>query len=61
MVGDHLEFDVAAPQRLGLTGVWIDRAGSGLPAGSAVRPHHVIRSLRELFEAPGSGRGGRAG
>jgi putative hydrolase of the HAD superfamily len=48
MVGDHLEWDVGAPQRLGLTGVWMDRGGTGLPDGSAVRPHRIIRSLDEL-------------
>jgi putative hydrolase of the HAD superfamily len=48
MAGDHLEFDVDAPQRLGLYGVWIDRGGRGLPAGSRVRPHRIVRSLREL-------------
>jgi putative hydrolase of the HAD superfamily len=48
MVGDHLEWDVAAPMRLGLSAVWIDRAGEGLPAGSSVVPHRVIRSLDEL-------------
>src|SRR5579862_2359194 len=26
MVGDNLEWDVAAPQRLGLRGIWLDRA-----------------------------------
>jgi putative hydrolase of the HAD superfamily len=49
MVGDHLEFDVAAPQRLGLRGIWLDRPGTGLADGS-VRPHRVIRSLRELAD-----------
>jgi putative hydrolase of the HAD superfamily len=48
MVGDHLEFDVDGPQRLGVQGVWLDRDGLGLPAGSAVRPARIIRSLREL-------------
>jgi putative hydrolase of the HAD superfamily len=48
MVGDHLEFDVDAPQRLGLTGVWVDRPGRGLPPGSPVRPHRIVRSLRDL-------------
>jgi putative hydrolase of the HAD superfamily len=48
MVGDHLEWDVGAPQRLGLTGVWMDRGGLGLPHGSAVQPHWIIRSLDEL-------------
>jgi putative hydrolase of the HAD superfamily len=48
MVGDHLEFDVAGPQRLGMRGVWLDRAGVGLPAGSPVRPHQILRGLAEL-------------
>jgi putative hydrolase of the HAD superfamily len=48
MVGDHLEFDVEAPQSLGLKGVWVDRGGRGLPAGSPVRPHQIVRSLRDL-------------
>jgi putative hydrolase of the HAD superfamily len=48
MVGDHLEFDVAAPQRLGLRAVWVDRERRGLPPGSAVRPDHIIGSLDEL-------------
>jgi len=50
MVGDHLEWDVLAPQRLGLTGVWIDREGAGLPAQADARPHRIIRSLSELLE-----------
>ena len=49
MVGDHLEWDVLAPQRLGLTGVWIDRDGAGLPAETGARPHRIIRSLSELL------------
>jgi putative hydrolase of the HAD superfamily len=48
MVGDHLVWDVDAPQQLGLRGVWVDRGGRGLPADSAVRPHRIIRSLDEL-------------
>ena len=48
MVGDNLEWDVAAPQRLGLTAVWIDRRGAGLPTGSAVRPDRIIRALSDL-------------
>ena len=48
MVGDHLEFDVAGPQRLGVRGVWLDREGAGVPAGSPVRPARIIRSLQEL-------------
>jgi putative hydrolase of the HAD superfamily len=50
MVGDNLEWDVVAPQRLGFTGVWIDREGAGLPPTHAdARPHRIIRSLSELL------------
>ena len=45
MVGDNLEWDVAAPQRLGICGVWIDRSGGGLAAGSLIEPAYVVRSL----------------
>jgi putative hydrolase of the HAD superfamily len=48
MVGDNLEFDVDGPQRLGLRGVWLDRAGLGIPATTAIQPHRVIRTLAEL-------------
>ena len=48
MVGDNLEFDVAAPQRLGLSGIWIDVQGRGLPDGSRVKPDYIVRSLVEL-------------
>jgi putative hydrolase of the HAD superfamily len=48
MVGDHLDFDVAGAQQVGVQGVWIDRAGAGLPERCAVRPDRIIRSLSEL-------------
>lgn len=48
MVGDNLEWEVAAPQRLGIKGIWNDFAGTGLPEGSAVRPDRIIRALAEL-------------
>jgi putative hydrolase of the HAD superfamily len=47
MVGDHLDWDIDGAQRLGAHGIWIDRRGSGL-GDSSVRPHRIIRSLREL-------------
>ena len=50
MVGDHLEFDVAGAQRLGLRGVWLDRGGLGLPAGSPVRPDRIVRALRDVID-----------
>jgi putative hydrolase of the HAD superfamily len=48
MVGDHLEWDVSAPQKLGVFSVWIDRAGRGVPPASNVRPDHVMRGLSGL-------------
>jgi putative hydrolase of the HAD superfamily len=49
MVGDNLEWDVAAPQRVGIRGVWVDVAGSGLPPGCGVCPDQVITALDELL------------
>jgi putative hydrolase of the HAD superfamily len=48
MVGDHLEFDVAGSQRVGLSAAWIDRPGAGLPPAAAVRPDRILRALGEL-------------
>lgn len=48
MVGDNLEWDVAAPQRLGIVGIWHDAHRTGLPAGSKVTPNHIVTTLAEL-------------
>jgi len=50
MVGDHLEFDVAGAQRIGLRGVWLDRGGAGIPAGHPVRPDRIVRVLRDVLD-----------
>ena len=57
MVGDNLEWDVLAPQRLGLRGVWVDGPGLGLPQSSDAVPHRIIRTFPELLEpeAPSPG------
>lgn len=52
MIGDNLEWEVEAPQRLGIYAIWIDVHGDGLPAGSTVKPDRVIRSLAELLPRP---------
>ncbi|RYG47824.1 HAD family hydrolase [bacterium] len=49
MVGDHLEWEVAAPQRLGIYGIWHDPAGKGLPPDSDVVPDRIVRSIPELL------------
>jgi putative hydrolase of the HAD superfamily len=51
MIGDNLEWEVQAPQRLGIYAIWIDVHGDGLPAGSSVKPDRIIRSLAELLPA----------
>jgi putative hydrolase of the HAD superfamily len=48
MIGDNLEWEVQAPQRLGIYAIWMDVHGDGLPEGSTVRPDRIIRSLSEL-------------
>ncbi len=50
MVGDNLEWEVAAPQKLGMAGIWVDHASKGLPQSSAVRPYRIVRLIRELLE-----------
>jgi putative hydrolase of the HAD superfamily len=49
MIGDNLEWEVEAPQRLGIYSIWIDAHGEGLPAGSTIKPDRIIRSLTELL------------
>ena len=49
MIGDNLSWDIAAPQSLGIASVWNDYRGRGLPAGTTVKPHRIIRSICELL------------
>ena len=35
---------------LGITAIWHDFAGRGLPDGSDIRPDRIIRSLPELLD-----------
>ena len=53
IIGDNLEWEVAAPQRLGIFAIWNDHRGSGLPEGSPIRPDRIVNSLRDIFP-PGS-------
>lgn len=50
MVGDNLEWEVIAPQRLGVHAIWFDPRGAGLPPDSLARPDRIIRALRELLD-----------
>jgi putative hydrolase of the HAD superfamily len=49
MIGDNLEWEVEAPQRLGIYAIWLDAHGQGLPPESTVKPDRIIRSLTELL------------
>ena len=47
-VGDHLEWEVLAPQRLGLTGIWVDWDRVGLPEDAPATPDRIIHHIAEL-------------
>jgi putative hydrolase of the HAD superfamily len=49
MIGDDLVWDVLAPQRLGITGIWYDSYRAGLPPHVSVRPDRIIHTLKELL------------
>ena len=49
MVGDNLEWEVAAPQRIGIFSIWMDSRRKGLPVSTAVRPDRIINTLPELL------------
>jgi putative hydrolase of the HAD superfamily len=49
IVGDNLEWEVIAPQRLGIHAIWYDPHGDGVPEGHAARPDRIIRRLSELL------------
>lgn len=47
MVGDNLEWDVRAPQRLGIGGVWVNPAG--LAPGDGAPPDRTVAALADLL------------
>lgn len=49
MIGDNLEWEVVAPQRHGIRGIWFDGYGKGLPSATSVRPDAVVATLGELL------------
>jgi putative hydrolase of the HAD superfamily len=50
MVGDNLIWDIEAPQKLGIKGIWVDFAYQGLPEGYPIQPDRIIHSIAELAE-----------
>jgi putative hydrolase of the HAD superfamily len=57
-VGDNLEWDVAAPQRHGMFGIWVDVRRNGLPSEGGHAPDRVVQRITELVQRDrGTGRG----
>jgi putative hydrolase of the HAD superfamily len=50
MVGDNLDWDIEAPQKLGIKAIWVDFANQGLPEGYPIQPDRIIHSIAELGE-----------
>ena len=48
-VGDNLEWDVAAPQRHGMFGIWVSGRNDGLPDGAEHSPDRVVQNITELI------------
>jgi len=53
MAGDNLEWDVVAPQRLGIFSIWIDAADQASAKLGSIRPDRIVRRLSELRELAG--------
>lgn len=50
MVGDNYEWEVEAPQKLGVCGIWYDPFDAGIPPHATAQPTRVIKRLGELLE-----------
>jgi putative hydrolase of the HAD superfamily len=50
MVGDNYEWEVVAPQQLGMCGIWYDPFDAGVPAHATQQPTRIIKRLAELVE-----------
>ena len=48
MVGDNYEWEVVAPQQLGMCGIWYDPFDAGVPAHATAKPTRIIKRLAEL-------------
>jgi putative hydrolase of the HAD superfamily len=49
MIGDNLDADIAGARGSGISTVWHDAYGVGLPSSPTATPDRVIRSLTELL------------
>lgn len=51
MVGDNWEWEVVAPQRIGIRGIWVNATECKVPGDGTIRPFLVIKSLPALMVA----------
>ena len=49
-IGDNLEWDVSAPQKLGIFSIWNEVKGTDLPVASSVVPDRIVNSISEIIE-----------
>lgn len=49
MIGDHFDWEVVAPERLGIRSIWIDHKGEGCPPKSMVQPYRIIHTLSDIW------------
>ncbi|MEL7086962.1 MAG: HAD family hydrolase [Planctomycetota bacterium] len=47
-VGDNLGWEVAAPQKLGMQGIWNDWEGKTVPENAEIVPDRVVTSIAQL-------------
>ncbi len=50
MVGDMLDVDIGGAQSVGMSAVWLDARGQGLPENASIRPEACIQRLGELVK-----------
>ena len=48
-IGDNVEWDVAAPQRHGMFGVWVS-LGRTLPQDAPAEPDHIVERIGDLLD-----------
>lgn len=49
MIGDNIVWDVLAPQKLGIRGIWVDYRKQGFRSRNGRRPYFSIGSLPEIL------------
>ena len=50
MAGDNLEWDVEAPQRLGIYAIWVDFEDKGLPESTHVVPDRIVTNISQILK-----------